>query len=228
MNALPNAHNPQVIVKPPCIGLTSSGLPEAQSSHTGVSSDYTPKVGHQWYVLRVTYNRVQAAQKRIDRAGVQTYQPMHYVVEKDKIGKKKRIQKPLLPNLVFVYATREEVNMIVGQRDNGLSVIKFYLDKTQPLESNGHHPPMTIPYDAMQNFIRVTSTQSEHVRIVTPSQCKYKSGDLVRIIAGEFEGTIGKVARIAGQQRVVVEITGLCLVATAYVPAEFIEFCLKE
>ena len=45
----------------------------------------------------------------------------------------------------------------------------------------------------------------------------------VRVIAGDFKGVVGKVARIAGQQRIVVEISGLCLVATAYIPTDFIE-----
>ena len=46
---------------------------------------------------------------------------------------------------------------------------------------------------------------------------------MVKVIGGEFEGVIGKIARIAGQQRIVVEIFGLCLVATAYIPTDFIE-----
>lgn len=104
------------------------------------------------------------------------------------------------------------------------SILKFYLDKTKPLEENGKHPPLTIPFAAMINFIKATSTDSEHVRIVAPEQCHYKSGDLVKVIGGEFEGVTGKVARIAGQQRVVVEITGLCMVATAYIPTNLIKF----
>ena len=75
----------------------------------------------------------------------------------------------------------------------------------------------------MINFIKATSTDSDHVRIVTAEQCHYKSGDAVRVIAGEFQGVIGKVARIAGQQRIVVEISGLCLVATAYIPSAFVD-----
>lgn len=92
------------------------------------------------------------------------------------------------------------------------------------MEENGKHPPLTIPFTAMINFIKATSTSNEHVRIVSSEQCHYKSGDLVKVIDGEFEGVTGKVARIAGQQRVVVEISGLCLVATAYIPTDFIKF----
>ena len=40
------------------------------------------------------------------------------------------------------------------------------------------------------------------------------------VIEGEFKGVHGRVARIAGQQRVVVELFDGCLVATAYVPKE--------
>ena len=107
--------------------------------------------------------------------------------------------------------------------DAPISFIKYYLDKTLPPEANGKNPPLIIPYNAMINFIKATSTDSEHVRIVTAEQCHYKSGDKVRVIAGDFKGVVGKVARIAGQQRIVVEISGLCLVATAYIPTDFIE-----
>ena len=155
-------------------------------------------------------------------ANVQSYMPMHYVIRKE-IGKKKRILQPLLPNLFFVYTTRENTDTIVKKKGDNTPIIKYYLDKTKPREANGKHPPLTIPFESMMNFIRATSTESEHVRIVSHEQCHYKSGDIVKVTGGEFEGITGKVARIAGQQRVVVEISGLCLVATAYIPTRFIK-----
>lgn len=222
MNALLNAHTPKGRSKSPHVGLTSNVLPEAQRSQTGVSSDYVQKADHEWFVLRVTYNRTQKACDIISTANVQSYMPMHYIIKKE-IGKKKRMLQPLLPNLFFVYATRETVNSIIKKKGEETSVLKFYLDKTKPLEDNGKHPPLTIPFTSMTNFIKATSTDSEHVRIVSAEQCHYKSGDLVKVIDGEFKGVTGRVARIAGQQRVVVEISGLCLVATAYIPNGFLE-----
>ena len=222
MNALLNVHTHRGQSRSPYVGLTSNVLPEAQRSQTGVSSDYVKKANHEWFVLRVTYNRTQKAYGIISTSGVQSYMPMHYVVKKE-IGKKKRTFLPLLPNLLFVYATREQANELVKKKTDEPSFIKYYLDKTKPLESNGKHPPLKISFNSMINFIKVTSTDSEHVRIVTKQQCNYKSGDIVRIIEGEFKGVEGKIARIAGQQRVVVEIAGLCLVATAYIPTAFLE-----
>lgn len=206
----------------PCTGLASDALPEAQRSQTGVSSEYAPKANYKWFVLRVTYNRSAKANKTIEDAGVMSYTPMHYVI-KYEIGKKKRIKKPLLPNLVFVYATRKAVETIIRKKGNNTPSVKYYLDKTKPLESNGKHPPLTISDNAMANFIKATTTDNDHVRIVSSEQCRFKSGDMVRVTGGEFKGIVGKVARIAGQQRVVVEVSGLCLVATAYVPTKFIE-----
>lgn len=222
MNALVNAHTQRENDNSHSIRFASDASPEASRSKIGVSSDYVQKTGHQWYVLRITYNRTDKAHSMVANSGLQWYLPMHYVLKKE-IGKKKRILKPLLSNLFFVYTTREAVNAIIKKKGDEPSILKFYLDKTKPLEENGKHPPLTIPFAAMINFIKATSTDSEHVRIVAPEQCHYKSGDLVKVIGGEFEGVTGKVARIAGQQRVVVEISGLCLVATAYIPTNLIK-----
>ena len=222
MNALINAHTRNKDNSSLCTGLTSNVLPEAQRSHTGVSSEYVQKANHEWFVLRVTYNRTQKAYSIVSISGVQSYMPMHYIIKKE-IGKKKRILQPLLPNLFFVYTTREIANSIVKKKDEDTPILKYYLDKTRPKETNGKHPPLTIPFDAMTNFIKATSTKSDHVRIVSNEQCHYKSGDIVKVIDGEFKGVTGRVARIAGQQRVVVEIAGLCIVATAYIPSAFLE-----
>ncbi|MGN0229214.1 MAG: UpxY family transcription antiterminator [Muribaculaceae bacterium] len=222
MNALLNAHTKRGCDSPPHIGFASNVSPEAQSSQTGVSSEYVQQDGYCWFVLRATYNRVNAAIEKIKSFGIKAFVPMHYV-QKYYVGKKKRILQPLLPNIIFVYTTRKQAENVVKSESGLPSIVKFYLDKTKPVEANGKNPPLIIPYDSMISFIKATSTESDHVRVVRPQQCHYKSGDNVRIVEGEFRGVTGKVARIAGQQRVVVEISGLCLVATAYIPSDFIK-----
>ena len=49
---------------------------------------------------------------------------------------------------------------------------------------------------------------------------QYKLGDYVIVTEGDFEGIQGRVSRIAGQQRVIVELFCGCLVASAYIPKE--------
>ena len=75
----------------------------------------------------------------------------------------------------------------------------------------------------MDNFIRLTSIKNSHIIPVTSENIMYKLGDEVVVTEGEFIGIHGRVARIAGQQRVVVELFEGCLVATAYIPKEEME-----
>lgn len=75
----------------------------------------------------------------------------------------------------------------------------------------------------MDNFIDLTSIENPHIIPVTSENIKYKLGDEVVIAEGEFKDIRGRVARIAGQQRVVVELFDGCLVATAYIPKRAME-----
>lgn len=75
----------------------------------------------------------------------------------------------------------------------------------------------------MINFIKATSTDNEHARIVSAEQCHYKTVDRVRVTERDFSRIVGRVARIAAQQRVVIEISGLCLMVTSYIPIAFLE-----
>lgn len=203
---------------PPDVGLASSVLPE-KVTRIGVSSNYAQKEGHQWFVLRATYGRSEQAYDALVKNHIETYIPKHYVL-KEINGKKKRILEPLLPNLVFVYAMEGKVQECLKK----FSFLRFYRDKTQ-LQSlqDGKHSPLIISYTEMMNFIRLTSIDDEHVKMVDEQHCHYKSGDMVRVIDGKFKGIIGRVARVSGQQRVVVKVKSVCVVTTAYVPSAFIE-----
>ena len=137
------------------------------------------------------------------------------------MSKKKRVLEPLIPNILFVYATPEKVEAYV-KHTPALSYLSYYYNHFQT-DAQGKNPPLTVPYEEMMNFIRATSVDNEHIQLVSPEQCRYKSGDLVRVVEGDFKGIVGKVARVRGQQCVVIEIEGLCMVATAYVPTAFIQ-----
>ena len=228
MNALPNADNRRGGKNPSSVGLASNTSPEVQglkteNSHTGVSSDCVPNGKKQWFVLRATYGRTKKALEYFKAKNVETYLPMHYVI-KEINGKRKLVHEPLLSNLIFAYMTREKSYEFVKKPSVTASWLKYYTDKTKEVETNtGKNPPVTIPDNEMLNFIRLTSVNSEHIMVVPPKRCHFKSGDLVRVIDGPFTGVIGRVGRAAGQQRVFVVLDGVCTVATAYIPNDFIQ-----
>lgn len=228
MDALLNADTRRGGNNPSSAGLTSSTSPEVQgqetkNSQTGVSSNYVPKEKKQWFVLRATYGRTEKALGYFQAKNVETYLPMHYVV-KIINGNRKLIKEPLLPNIIFAYMTREKTYEFVKKPALTASWIKYYTDKTKPVEpETGKNPPVIIPDNEMTNFIKLTSVNSEHIMVLPPKRCHFKKDDLVRIIEGPFTGVVGRVGRAAGQQRVFVVLEGLCNVATAYIPNDFIQ-----
>ena len=74
----------------------------------------------------------------------------------------------------------------------------------------------------MENFIIATCNSSEHLMFVDESQCHFKGGEIVKVIEGLFKGVEGRVARVSGQQRVIVTLSQVGLVSTAYVPTAFL------
>ncbi len=214
MNALSNASALKGGIRPCLAGVESS---VSRSSRPGVSVGRGLTSGKQWFVLRVSYNRYVKARNFLDENLIEYYLPMRAVLT----SAGKRNNEPLLPNLIFAYVCEETARTLIENNPRN-SVLSYYYNHFV-LNEFGKNPPLVVPEDEMLNFINVTSVDNEHIMIVEPERCHYKSGDRVRIVGGNFKGVEGKVARVSGQQRVVVEIQGLCLIATAYIPSAFIE-----
>ncbi len=220
MNTLSNVNDRRGGTNTSHAGLTPNVSPKAQSSHTGVSVRYAQDPDKQWFVLRATYNREKLAYDYITKDMTEAFLPTHYVV-KFVDGKRKRVIEPLLPQFVFVYATKDKVDLYIDNTPE-LSFLNYYYDHFR-IGKDGKNPPLTIGYDEMMNFIQIASVDDDHIMVVEPKHCRFKDGDKVKVTKGKFAGVTGRVARVAGQQRVVVEIEGVCLVATAYVPTAFLE-----
>lgn len=171
-------------------------------------------------MLRATYSREKHAYNHITSDGTVAYLPMQVTMRTEGNGRKRHTRTPLIPNILFVYSDKEQIEKYVTHTPE-LSFLRFYYDHTVT-DRNGKNPPLTIDHDSMMNFIRATSTENENVMVVEESRCRYKSGDTVIVTAGLFKGVEGRVARVAGQQRVIIAVKKLCAIATAYVPTAFL------
>lgn len=211
----------------PSAGLTSGTPSISDDVRNGVSVENVPNGNKQWFVLRVSYGRIDKAKNFVEAKGMECYVPLRYK-EVRKQGKKRIIPIPLLPSFIFVYATAEQVETLLHDNkvvaNESKSLLSYYFDHTIHLQDNpNRNPPLIIRDEAMNNFIRLTSIKNPHIIPVTSNNIQFKLGDNVIVTEGEFKGIHGRVARIAGQQRVVVELFDGCLVATAYVPNDAME-----
>lgn len=208
----------------PSAGLTSRTPSISDDVRNGVSVENVSAGNKLWFVLRVSYGRIIKAKAFVEAKGLKCYVPLRYK-EVRKQGKKRIIHTALLPSLIFVHASAEQVetllhdNKIVANESRAL--LSYYFDHTIHLQDNpNRNPPLTIQDEVMNNFICLTSIKNPHIIPVTSNNIQFKLGDNVVVMEGEFKGVHGRVARIAGQQRVIVELFDECLVATAYVPKE--------
>ena len=215
----------------PSARLTSC-TPSIQNNKDGVSVENVLDANKQWFVLRVSYGRIIKAKAFIEAKGLECYVPMRYK-EVRKQGKKQIITEPLLSSFLFVYATAEQVetllhdNKVVANESRAL--LSYYFDHTIHRQDNPDcNPPLTIRDKVMNNFIKLTSIKNPHIIPVTTDIIKFKMGDEVVVTDGEFKDIHGRVARIAGQQRVVVEIFEECFVATAYIPKNAIKLYVEH
>lgn len=210
----------------PSARLTSC-TPSISKNKGGVSVENVPNENQQWFVLRVSYGRIIKAKAFVEAKGFECYVPMRYK-EVKKQGKKRIITEPLLPSFLFVHATVEQVVTLLYEikvsSDESRTLLSYYFNHTIHCQDNPKcNPPLTIRDEAMNNFIRLTSIKNPHIIPVTTEIIQYKLGDMVIVTEGEFKDIHGRVARIAGQQRVVVELFEGYLVATAYIPKNAIK-----
>ena len=210
----------------PSAGLTSC-TPSISKNTGGVSVENVPDASKQWFVLRVSYGRIVKAKAFVEAKGFECYVPIRYK-EVKKHDKKRIITEPLLSSFLFVHAAAEQVDSFLQDKNikapENKALLSYYYDHTSHCENSPtKNPPLVISDAAMDNFIRLTSIHNPHIIPVTSENIKYKLGDEVMITEGDFKDIHGRVARIAGQQRVVVELFEGYLVATAYIPKDAIK-----
>lgn len=220
MNTLSNVKTRRGEENPLSVGLAPDAFPEAQSSKTGVSVRYVPDPDKSWFVFRASYGREDRASDYIVEDGTYTYIAKKYV-EKYVGGIRKRFLQPLIPNLLFVYTTPDQATAYI-KNTPPISFLSYYYNHFEKNEEH-QNPPLIIPPKEMEAFMRATCSHNQHMLFVSPDKVRFRSGETVRIVEGAFKGAEGKVARISGQQRVVVSLAQLGYVTTAYIPSAFLQ-----
>ena len=225
---------------PPCAGLTSNALPEAQStvsaesSQTGVSTRNAhiaskPKAQKEedsphWYALRTTYGREKKAYDYMTAKGITAFYPTTETVKLIK-GKRKVVTESRLPNIFFAYGTEEQLKSFVYDNVN-LPFLRFYYRHVH-VGRRIEKIPMIVPDYQMDSLKIICAADADNTIVSLAEVPKFEKGQLVRVTEGAFKGVIGRVARWQGQQRVGVCIEEIGTIATAYIPNAFIEIVKK-
>ena len=185
---------------------TLNGRPKTTSA--GVLLQCQESTQQRWYVLRATYARELKVQDQMREQGLRTFIPM--MVKKSSSPTRSGISLvPAISGLVFVHATREQLDRYIRSFGEDRPV-NYYWDRTT-------NRPLTVPDKAMEDFIAIASTMDPDLIYLTEISDKLREGQKVIVKEGPFKGVEGKVVRIRKSRRIMVEIPGMLAVASTYV-----------
>lgn len=210
----------------------SSVIPEAETckprvcSNTGVSTrNALSSTGQKydelhWYALRTTYGREKKAYDFIIQHEGTAFFPT-IKTEKTIKGKKTRVEVSRIPNILFAYGTEDFVKSFVYDNVN-LPFLRFYykhINQGNKIDKI----PMIVPDSQIRSLQIICEKEESDTLVLQEEVTKFKQGEKVKIVEGDFIGVTGIVARYHGQQRVGLVIDGLLTVITAYIPTAFLE-----
>lgn len=172
-----------------------------------------PKI---WFVMRdlKRSNAHLPAYKFLESLGVTCYTPMHWMLV-TRGGQKKREYRPFIPDLLFVYETRKNLDAIVSKTPT----LQYRFVK-----GGAYREAMVVPEAEMNRFMHAVGSVG-NPRYYLPSEitsdmCKRR----IRIVGGNLDGYEGRLLSVRGSRikRILVELSTY-LVAAVEVNPEYIQ-----
>lgn len=137
-----------------------------------------------WYVM-AAYKLEIKTEKCLAEAGLEVFLPKQTVYVKQPHRRPKPVERPAIPSLIFVNATRQQLLDFKRRYDDR---IKF-----QMTPAGGSMDYLTVPERQMTDFITLWSSRNDFN--ATISTAPIASGAQVRIISGPMEGQTGVFIR---------------------------------
>lgn len=198
--------------------------PGKRAALEGKSVEYIPTTKHpHWFPIRATHHRAQQifnTIRKLDFDG-RIYEPYLPLLRKivysneDFQNPTQFIQDiPLDSGLLFVKMMLKDFRTLLDMDIPGLTPYynHFYTNEF------GKNDLLIVPEVQMKSFRIIVESGNEHILIDQAKAPKFLKGDDVVVIGGPFAGVEGKVLRFRSQKRVFVELPGLGIFGTAYVP----------
>lgn len=170
----------------------------------------------QWFVMRA-YKNERLAETLLSREdGLPYFIPKQYAL-RTYHGKKKRELVPVIPGIVFVYASYREI-VAFKKLYNPLQYVMW-------TTAEGKSECLIVPDKQMQDFIKVAGRYQENLTYYMPDEIDAKKGCKVRIHGGVFDGVEGIFVKVKGKRskRLVVLLEGITAVAVEVQP-DLLEF----
>lgn len=143
-----------------------------------------------WYVAYVGTRAEKAVRDRLISLGYEAYAATQWEVHVWRNGRKKKIERPVITQYVFIRLTEQQRAVVVTMPE----IHYFLVNKAGATNEYGRHLPAVIPDSQMQMLRRMLGQTDSTVRFATSG---FAVGDAVRVMVGGGD-LEGRIVRIPG------------------------------
>lgn len=145
-----------------------------------------------WFAARTRKDQEIATRNILKKMDIHHFLPTHHVIRQLKYRKRK-VEVPVIRNLIFVYATKDVACSITN--DYGVNI--FYI------KDCATRSMLIVPEKQMNDFKFIMDLNPEGVCF---DESPLQLGDMVRVVKGDFCGIEGKLTKIDNRSHVVIQI----------------------
>jgi len=142
--------------------------------------------GARWFVAIVNNRSEKATAGILTKMGIENYVPTQVVFRVWKNGKKAKVDKVVIPAIIFIHCTEAKRREVVKLP----FIFRFMTDKARGSAGSSCKPIAEIS-DIEINRLKFMLGQSDVP--VTITERPYKVGDKVRVIRGSLAGLEGEI-----------------------------------
>ncbi len=144
----------------------------------------------QWFALKVSRKEALAT-SILEKEGLRTYCPM-VATDTTIQGKKVIVERPLIPNTIFVFAPFHQLNSL----KNANPFITYCYKKV-----DGKFKILEVPAREMELFIESSTKMKNDITYFHPEEVALRQGDHVKIVGGLFDGYEGTLLKAKGRAK---------------------------
>ncbi|MDE5749331.1 MAG: UpxY family transcription antiterminator [Duncaniella sp.] len=154
----------------------------------------------EWFVAIVNNNTEKASQKQLDEMGYETYVAKQLVMRVWKNGRKAKVDKVIIPSVIFIKCTEEERRRVVT-----LPFVKRFMTNKARTSTEGLNKPIaTIPQKQIDTLRFMLGQSDIPVDFV---ETPIRVHDKVIVTRGNLKGMEGEVIQTEdGKSEVIVRI----------------------
>lgn len=169
--------------------MTIEGHTDRVSSGLNGVDDAVGVSDRKWYVAIVNNRHEKAVAEKLSRMGFETYVAKQQEIRLWNNGRKKKVDRIVIPGFVFLKCTEQERRSIVCLP----YINRFLINRSSRV--SGTEKPLAIISEKEIAQMKFILGQSDY-KVKFDPVCNYKVADQVKVVRGALSGLIGKVLAV--------------------------------